>query len=517
MFNTMSHAFSRGALAALAFLAFATACGSDSPFEPEPEPVPVAEVTVASSATSLIVGQSATVTATLKSAAGQVLTGRNVAWASSVNTVATVSAAGEVTALAAGTTRIGATSEGKQGDVELVVLPRSALVANVTLDATTATLNIGETRQLTATPRDAQGAAVTGVTVEWTVVAPSAAASVSASGLVTALQAGFATIVASVNGKQAQATVTVLENATHDLVFDLWESTTGNLIFPFLHQLDLRTPGAVPVRIGLLSSASNATPSPDGSKIAFVCVSDGSVICVAERDGSNATTLPGFGGIGGMLGDQPAWSPDGTRIAFRGWMPGGSPGIFNPTDVWVMNANGSGKVKLTNAESGTRYFQSPTWSPAPVGGGYRIAFSHVTRGEDGYERANIASVRADGQNLLPVTQPGDYSDSEPTWSPDGNTIAFVRTGGTASGDLWLVNSGAGNERQLMSAAVEPTGAQRSPAWSPDGALIAFASSHEIIANYFAWQIYTVRADGTTLLRRTENPAEKGNPSWLRRP
>jgi Tol biopolymer transport system component len=68
----------------------------------------------------------------------------------------------------------------------------------------------------------------------------------------------------------------------------------------------------------------------------------------------------------------------------------------------------------------------------------------------------------------------------------------------------------------MSVTIEPAGAQRSPAWSPDGGSIAFASNHEVIANYHAWQIYTVRVDGSGLERRTSDRAEKGNPAWIRR-
>jgi hypothetical protein len=508
----------RRALAALAALALAAAAAcSDSPGVIDPGNGngggrdAVAAVAVAAPAPSLVVGERLTATATPKNAAGAALGGRPVAWSSSAEGVATVSAAGEVTAVAPGTVRIGATSEGKRGEVELTVLARPAVVATVSLDATTVVLGPGETRQLTATPRDAGGAPVAGVAVEWTV--SGAAATVSPAGLVTAREMGVVTVAAVAAGRRAEAAVTVLGDASHDLVFDRW-SQLGSLNHPVLHRLDMRTPGAEPVRIGQSTSTQDAAPSPDGTRIAFVC---GPSICVADRDGANGRVLPGFDETTGPHGDQPAWSPDGTRIAFRGWMPGGPPGIFNPADVWVMDADGSNKVRLTSAVRGTDAYESPAWSPRQADGSYRIAYALVTRAADGTLRARIASVRADGADPLPVTAPGEYADAEPAWSPDGRTIAFVRTGGTAAGDVWLVDARAGNERPLMAAAVEPSGAQRAPAWSPDGGLVAFASNHEIVGTYFAWQIYTVRADGTGLVRRTGGREDTGNPAWLKRP
>lgn len=68
----------------------------------------------------------------------------------------------------------------------------------------------------------------------------------------------------------------------------------------------------------------------------------------------------------------------------------------------------------------------------------------------------------------------------------------------------------------MSAAADPSGEQRTPSWSPDGQRLAFTSSHEIIGTYFAWQVYTIRRDGTGLQRMTDDRAEKSNPVWIMR-
>ncbi|AHG88692.1 WD40-like beta Propeller containing protein [Gemmatirosa kalamazoonensis] len=114
--------------------------------------------------------------------------------------------------------------------------------------------------------------------------------------------------------------------------------------------------------------------------------------------------------------------------------------------------------------------------------------------------------------------PSDDSrfDDEPAWSPDGRTIAFVRTGGASMGDLWLVDADGGDARALMREE-EPPFDQRSPTWSPDGALVAYVSHHEIIGNRAGdWQLYTVRADGTGVVRRTSTGYDERNAASIAR-
>src|SRR6185503_1307827 len=127
-------------------------------------------------------------------------------WASSVPAVATVSATGLVTGVAAGTITITATSEGKSGTATVTVtIPP---VASVAVSPSASILQIGGTVQLTATTKDSAGNVLTGRVVTWASSAP-AVATVSASGLVTAVAAGSATLTATSEGKNGTATVTV--------------------------------------------------------------------------------------------------------------------------------------------------------------------------------------------------------------------------------------------------------------------------------------------------------------------
>jgi TolB protein len=108
-------------------------------------------------------------------------------------------------------------------------------------------------------------------------------------------------------------------------------------------------------------------------------------------------------------GHDPDWSPDGSRIAF-------SAGGIN-----IMNADGSGRISITNGESDS----SPSWSPDSR----RIAFA---RG------GKIYVVGADGSDLVQLAS-GPY-DYQPVWSPDGSKIAFGRSDVSATNyGLYVMN------------------------------------------------------------------------------
>src|SRR5213080_1316179 len=173
--------------------------------------VPVASVTVSPSTASVQVGQTVQLTATPKDASGNPLSGRTVSWGSSNTAVATVTASGLVTGKAAGTATITATSEGKSGPSTITVTP--VPVASVTITPATATIQTGQTVQLTATPKDANGNPLTGRTVTWASSAASVA-SVNATGLVTGIVVGMATITATSEGQNATAAITVTAPAS---------------------------------------------------------------------------------------------------------------------------------------------------------------------------------------------------------------------------------------------------------------------------------------------------------------
>lgn len=168
--------------------------------------VPVASVSVTPTSATTIVGQSVSLTAVPRDAAGNPLAGRIVGWTSSDNAIATVSSAGLVTGVASGTVTITASSEGQSGTATVTV--GGVAVASVTVSPATANVIVGQTVQLAATAKDASGQTLTGRTVTWTSTSPGIA-SVSSTGSVSGVSAGNTTITATIDGVPGAATVTV--------------------------------------------------------------------------------------------------------------------------------------------------------------------------------------------------------------------------------------------------------------------------------------------------------------------
>jgi Tol biopolymer transport system component len=161
--------------------------------------------------------------------------------------------------------------------------------------------------------------------------------------------------------------------------------------------------------------------SPDGRQIAYSSDENGMPqLFVMDADGSNARQLSD------VWGEYPAWSPDGSRIAFASSMGGSTPFGDPDYDVWVMDADGTDEVNLTD-------------SP-------------------------------------------DSNDGYPTWSPDGVWIAFESTRGTPSSfeppphdlerlsdeDVWVMRPDGSDPRNLTSDLVR---LEKFPDWSARGLLV----------------------------------------------
>src|SRR5436853_48991 len=233
---------------------------------------PVAAVTVSPAAPTVQVGQTAQLTATPQDANGTPLSGRAVTWASNNTAVAMVNGSGLVTAVATGAATITATSEGQSGTA--VVTVSNVPVASVTVTPASASVPQGATVQLTATPRDANGTALTGRVVTWG-SNNTAVATVSGSGLVSGAGAGSATITATSEGQSGTAAITVTAPTGQLAIGDSVQATTSTWVRNIAQPPADPATGTPPSVIGTQSAGArgvvdsgpvlNTTPGGDGA------------------------------------------------------------------------------------------------------------------------------------------------------------------------------------------------------------------------------------------------------------
>jgi len=204
--------------------------------------------------------------------------------------------------------------------------------------------------------------------------------------------------------------------------------------------------------------------SPDGAKITFMSRRDiglGQQIYVANPDGTGVTRLTSSRASHWF----PMYSPAGGKILY-GSGRGDEPSIGgNNLEVLVANADGSGEISLSNNPA--QEFDH-AWSPD----GTKVAFRSS---RDGNFEIYVAD--ADGKNPKNLSN-HPATDGTPVWSPDGRKIAFTsnRDGSDSmKREVYLMNADGSGQVNVSSHAA---GDDTSPAWSPDSTRIAFVSKRD---------------------------------------
>jgi Big-like domain-containing protein len=191
------------------------ACGGTDSSTGSSRPA-VATVSVTASTSSLLVGATATFSATALDKAGSVIAGRPIAWSTTDATIASITPAGVVTGLAPGQTIVRATIDGVSGSAPITVLSPAVTSVEITGGLGSALLP-GETVRLTAVAKNDAGAVITGKSFTWS-TSNGAVATVSSDGTVLAQSPGTASIGASTDGKSASVVVTVEASALTKIV-----------------------------------------------------------------------------------------------------------------------------------------------------------------------------------------------------------------------------------------------------------------------------------------------------------
>ncbi len=224
--------------------------------------------------------------------------------------------------------------------------------------------------------------------------------------------------------------------------------------------------------------------SPNGRQVAFAKCAGGcevffTEVWVINADGSGLKQLTHGGGFLG------AWSPDGKRIAF----------VRDGVGILVMNADGTG-VTPTNQNG-----RPTAWSP----NGMQILFQSDRDGDNEIYVMNVDGTRVTQLTDDPASDEGDFAG----WSPDGKRIVFSsrRDGGDL--DIFVMNADGTRVRQLtQNDFIEDD----DPVWSPDGKHIAFHSTRDGDE-----EIFVMNADGTGVTQLTFNDGfNEAVPAWRAR-
>ncbi len=245
--------------------------------------------------------------------------------------------------------------------------------------------------------------------------------------------------------------------------------------------------------------------SPNGTEIAFTrsrqapnAAAPTTGIEVMNADGSGQTRLT----HGAKNDHSPVWSPDGKKIAFVRDL---KPGARQYGEIYVMNANGSGQRRLTQVvlcEGAAAGAREPAWSPD----GTKIAFTGEEASSPCNDGIYVMNANGSGKTRLTGNDPNDGGASQPAWSPDGTKITFM---GVSSYDTYdfevyvMKADGSGRRRLTKNDGFCPYKCPNrethiQPTWSPDGKKIAFTRyiPPKTIDQYDRYDVFAMNADGS---------------------
>ena len=310
-------------------------------------------LTVSPHAATIEAGSAVQLTATVFDGKDRPLPTQLIRWeVQNAANMATVDSTGLVTGLIAGTALVTATSETFLQDRAEITITNTQPVASVTISPSSATINVGEQVQLSAELKDASDAILNGRAVSWT-SGNEIAASVNATGLVTALQVATSPVIitATSEGKSSTASISVQQAAVPIDLFGLAVANCG------ANMIAVGAGGRIAYLDGTVWQPQNSGTTQDLYSVTEDC----------SRPGFRCTAA----GAGGTLlqFDGSAWSqiPSGTTTALNALDPADAPLWAAGAGGSVMHYDGSGWVAVANP-----FTDDLDWIGAPAAGPVKV-------------------------------------------------------------------------------------------------------------------------------------------------
>jgi Tol biopolymer transport system component len=252
-----------------------------------------------------------------------------------------------------------------------------------------------------------------------------------------------------------------------------------------------------------------AAYSADGRQIAYCSDVSGSFeIWTMKQNGTKHHQLTHLDGFSIF----PDFSPDGSKIAFHG-----SVGADPSDEIYVVDASTGGDLTKLTVCPGVDSFclnDYPAWSPD----GSQIAFVHAEQVDaDGNPLdLQVWVMDADGGHKQQLTFDSPSKDQVPDWSPDGSKIAY----GSGASGIWVMNADGSGQHQLSGCGPAdpspcPTGDDFGPAWSPDGTKIAFLRAFQGLG-INSRPVFVMNADGSDQHQLIPGTGLDAVPSWQAR-
>jgi eukaryotic-like serine/threonine-protein kinase len=226
------------------------------------------------------------------------------------------------------------------------------------------------------------------------------------------------------------------------------------------------------------------TLAPDGQSFAYVSAQSGNRDIYVQRvDGRTAISLTADSPADDS---EPAFSPDGSRIAFRSEREGGG--------IYVMGPTGESPLRLTD------FGHNPAWSSD----GSRLVVSTLQTEMKPQIHANkgklfLIDLRTGASHALPNNGPGGIgsrSDAlQPSWSPHGKRIAYWGVAESRRREIWTISPDARDPARTAVRVTNETGVNWNPVWSPDGRFLYFGSDRNGTLNL--WRVAIDEETGVT--------------------